>query len=85
MACKGPRGNATRYQISFQSFNMNFTENVTVDVCTAGSCRHTYEPASNALNGNIPSSYHSVSVAAENMVGVGTARNCIAQQSISEL
>ena len=64
---------------------MNFTENVTVAVCTAGSCSHTYEPASNPLNGNIPSSYHSVLVAAENVVGVGTSRNCIAQHSISEL
>ena len=85
VACKGPRGNATQYQISFQSLNVNFTENVTVDVCTAGSCSHTFEPASNLLNGNIPSSYHRVLVAAENMVGVGTARNCIAHHSISEL
>ena len=85
VACKGPRGNVTQYQISFQTLNMNFTENVTVGVCTAGSCSHTYEPASNLLNGNVSSSYHSVSVAAENMVGVGTARNCTAQHSISEL
>ena len=85
VACKGPRGNVTQYQISFQTLTMNFTENVTVAVCTAGSCSHTYEPASNLLNGNVPSSYHSVSVAVENMVGVGTARNCITQHSISEL
>ena len=85
VACKGPRGNVTQYQISFQTLNMNFTENVTVAVCTAGSCSHTYEPASNLLNGNVPSSYHSVLVAAENVVGVGAAGNCIAQQSISEL
>jgi len=64
---------------------MNFTENVTVDVCRAGSCSHTFKPASNFLNGNIPSSYDSVSVAAENVVGVGAARNCTEQHSISKL
>ena len=47
--------------------------------CTAGRCGHTFEPPSNP-----PSSYDSVSVAAENVVGVGAARICTTQ-TISEL
>ena len=55
------------------------TENMNVASCTAGRCNHTFEPPSNP-----PSGYDSVSVAAENMVGVGAARTCTAQ-TISEL
>ena len=57
---------------------MAITENVTITECTAGRCSHTFEPSSNPL-----SSYDSVSVAAENVVGVGAARTC-ATQPISE-
>ena len=54
------------------------TENVTSTECTAGRCSYTFEPSSNP-----PSSYDSVSVAAENVVGVGAARTCTTQ-AISE-
>ena len=50
------------------------TENVNIAKCTAGRCSHTFEPPSNP-----PSSYDSVSVAAENVVGVGAARMCSTQ------
>ena len=50
------------------------TEIVNVARCTAGRCSHTFEPPSNP-----PSSYDSVSVAAENVVGVGAARTCTTQ------
>ena len=57
---------------------MVFTQNVTITECTARRCSHTFEPPSNP-----PSSYDSVSVAAENVVGVGGARTCTTQ-TISE-
>ena len=47
--------------------------------CTARICGYTYRPASNLLNGSIPLSYENVSVAAENVVGVGAARMCTTQ------
>ena len=50
------------------------TENVNIAKCTARKCSHTFEPPSNP-----PSSYDSVSVAAENVVGVGPARNLTIQ------
>ena len=55
------------------------TENVNISMCTAGRCSHTFEPSSNSS-----SSYDNVSVAAENVVGVGAARTCTTQ-TISEL
>ena len=55
------------------------TANVSLDRCAAGRCSHTFQPPSNP-----PSSYDSVSVAAENVVGVGAARTCTTQP-ISEL
>ena len=55
------------------------TVNANITRCTAGRCSHSFEPPSNS-----PSSYDSVSVAAENVVGVGAARTCTAQP-ISEL
>ena len=55
------------------------TENVNIARCTAGRCSHTFEPPSSP-----PSSYDSVLVVAENVVGVGVARTCAAQ-FISEL
>ena len=42
--------------------------------CTAGRCSYTFEPPSNP-----PSSYDGVSVAAENVVGVGAARKLTIQ------
>ena len=78
-ACLGPRGVITQYQISFQTGSVVTTESVNIARCTAWRCRHTFKPPSNAL-----SSYDSVSVAAENVVGVGAARTCTTQP-ISEL
>ena len=54
---------------------MNSTE------CISGVCRYTYQPGS---NGSVSSNYDNVSVAAENVVGIGTARTCT-EQTISEL
>ena len=73
--CPSVTGNITQYQISFQTGSVVTTEN---NRCTAGKCSHTFEPPSNP-----PSSYDSVSVAAENVVGVGAARTCTTQ-TISE-
>ena len=79
-ACQGPRGNITQYQISFQNRSSVIdTEKVNITRCTAGRCSHTFQ-----LPSNPPSSYDSVSVAAENVVGVGAARTCTSQ-STSEL
>ena len=77
-ACPGVVGNILQYQISFQTGSSVATENVNITRCTAGMCSHTFEPPSNP-----PSSYDSVSVAAENVVGVGAARTCTTQ-TISE-
>ena len=78
-ACPGPSGNITQYQISFQTGSVVVTEIVNIAECTAGRCSYSFEPPSNP-----PSSYYSVSVAAENVVGVGAARTCTTQP-ISEL
>ena len=77
-ACQSPKGVITQYQIRFQSGSVVNTENVNIARCTAGRCNHTFEPPSNP-----PTSYDSVSVAAENVVGVGVARTCT-PQPISE-
>ena len=77
--CPGISGSITQYQIRLQTGSSVATENVNVAECTAGRCSHTFEPPSNP-----PSSYDSVSVAAENVVGVGAARTCTTQ-AISEL
>ena len=77
--CPGITGNIEQYQISFQTGFLVNTVNVNITRCTAGRCSYTFEPPSNP-----PSSYDSVSVAAENVVGVGAARTC-ATQTISEL
>ena len=76
--CPGPSRNIMEYQITLQTLIMNFTENVTSTECTTENCSHTFEPPSNSSN------YDSVSVAAENVVGVGAARTCTTQP-ISEL
>ena len=73
-ACPGVSGNITKYQIRFQTGSVVDTENVNIAECTAGRCNHTFEPPSNPS-----SSYDSVSVAAENVVGVGAARTCTTQ------
>ena len=73
-ACQGPRGVITRYQTRFQSGSVVSTENTNIASCTAGRCSHTFEPPSNPL-----STYNSVSVAAENVVGMGAATKCTAQ------
>ena len=77
--CPDVTGNITQYQISFQTWSVVDTENVPVARCTAGRCSHTFEPPSNP-----PSSYDIVSVAAENVVGVGAIKTCTTQP-ISEL
>ena len=59
-------------------------ENVTISECMNGRCSHAIMPVSHILNDHPPSSYNSVSVAAENVVGVGAARTCTVQ-NISEL
>ena len=71
--------NITQYQIRFQTGSVVATENVNIAECTVGRCSHTFDPPSNP-----PSSYDSVSVAAENVVGVGAARACTTQ-TISKL
>ena len=78
-ACPGASGNVTQYKISFQTGSVVNTENVNITRCTSGRCSHTFKPPPNP-----PSSYDSVSVAAENTLGVGAARVCISQ-TISEL
>ena len=72
--CLGPSGDITQYKISFQTGSVVVTESVNIAMCTAGRCSHTFVPPSNP-----PSSYDSVSVAAENVVGVGAARTCTTQ------
>ena len=73
-ACQGPSGVITQYQTRFQSGSTVNTENVNIARCKAGRCSHTFEPASDP-----PLTFNSVSVAAENMAGVGTALMCTAQ------
>ena len=41
--------------------------------------RHIFEPSPDPLNCSIPSTYDNVSVAAENVAGVGAAGTCTAQ------
>ena len=78
--CPGPSGTLTQYQINFQTASIvNYTSIVSTTVCKTRRCSHTFEPPSNP-----PSSYDGVSVAAENLVGVGAARTCTTQ-TISEL
>ena len=77
--CPDVTGNITQYQIRFQTGSVVATEIVNIARCTAGRCSYTFE-----LPSNPPSSYDSVSVAAENVVGVGAARTCTTQ-TISKL
>jgi len=82
-ACRGPRGHTTLYQIRFQIGSFTETEIVNSSACGAERCSHTFNLL-NVLSDSVPSSYDSVSVAAENVVGVGPARTCTTQ-TISEL
>ena len=77
--CPDVSGNITQYQIRFQTVSVVIIETVNIARCTAGKCSHTFKIPSNP-----PSSYDSVSVAAENVVGVGAAKTCTTQ-TISEL
>ena len=77
--CPDVSGNITQYQIRFQTASIVINETVNIARCTAGKCSHTFKIPSNPS-----SSYDSVSVAAENVVGVGAARTCTTQ-TISEL
>jgi len=70
----GVTGKITHYQISFQTGSVVATVNVTIDRCTSGRCSHTFKPPSNP-----PSSYDSVTAAAENVVGRGAERTCTTQ------
>ena len=72
--CPGQTGEITQYQISFQTGSLVATENVNIVRCIGGRCSYTFVPPSNP-----PSSYDSVSVAAENMVGMGATRTCTTQ------
>ena len=76
--CPGVSGNITQYQISYQTESVVVTESVNTAECTAWSCSHSLE-----LPSNPPSSYGNISVAAENVVGLGAARTC-STQTISE-
>ena len=49
-------------------------ENVNIARCTTEKCSHTFEPPKKH-----PSSYDSVSMAPENVTGVGPARICTVQ------
>ena len=79
--CPGSSGNVEQYQIKFQTRYFVDTESVNVSRCENGRCSNAFELAK---NGSAPSSYDNVSVAAENVVGVGAARTCTTQP-ISEL
>ena len=76
--CAGPSVDINQYKITFQSGSNVSTETMDIARCTAGRCSHTFE-----LPLDPPSSYDSVSVAAENVVEVGAARTCTTQ-TISE-
>lgn len=79
--CPGPRGHTTQYQVTLQFMSFAVTaENVNISACRSEICSHTY----NFLIAPSGSVLSSVSVAAENVVGVGPARTCTAQP-ISEL
>ena len=79
--CQGPRGVTRRYQIRYQIGSFKVYENVNATTCRDERCSHMY----NLLTvQSEPSSYDSVSVAAENVVGFGAARTCTAQ-TISKL
>ena len=77
-ACRRPRGDITQYQIRFQTGSVVGTGNVNFADCTAGRCSYNFMPPSNP-----PLSYDNVSVAAENVIGVGAARTYTTQTILS--
>ena len=66
------------------SENRTIFKVVNISECMGGRCSYSIMPNSYLLNDYPPSSYYKMSVAAENVVGVGGARTCTAQ-TISEL
>jgi len=60
------------------------SESVNIVSCAAGRCSHSFDATYNLLNGSFSVSIDNLSVAAENVVGIGAARTCTAQP-ISEL
>ena len=83
-ACPGPSGDITQYQISFHTGTVVYTQSMDPSECIAEICGYTYRPASNLLNGSIPSNYDTVAVVAVNMVGVGAGKTCT-EHSFSKL
>ena len=81
--CPAPRGVIKWYLIRYHARSSNgpfvAAEKVDISQCNSRMCWHSFE-----ADMNRPILYDSVSVAAENVVGVGTARTCAAQ-TISEL
>ena len=69
--------------IRFQIGSFRETEYVNSSACRAERCSHTFNLL-NVLSDSVFSSYVSVSVAAENVIGVGPARTCTIQ-TISQL
>ena len=43
-----------QYQVSFQTGSVLETENISIAECTAGRCRHIFEPSPDPLNCSIP-------------------------------
>ena len=81
--CLAPRGVIIQYLMRYHARSSNgpfvVAENVNKSQCNSRMCWHSFEADINRLI-----LYDSVSVAAENVVGVGPARTCTAQ-TISEL
>ena len=59
---------------------MNIAENMDMSDCVDGRCRYSINPTSSL---SIPSSYSDLSVAAENVLGMGMFAN--SEQIISKL
>ena len=71
--CSNVSGDITQYQIRFQTESFVDTINVTIAGCVNGRCSHLFMPNLSSFG-----SVH-VSVAAQNVVGVGAAKNCTTQ------
>ena len=82
--CTIPGRDIIRYKVNLQTESIVDTESIYVASCTDRRCGHTFQLPSTSENGSFPLSYDSVSVAAENMAGVGAVRSC-SEQTISEL
>ena len=78
--CRGLSRVFMRYRIRFQIGLVETYVNVNPTACAAGKCSNIF----NLPSDSVFSSYVSVSVAAENVIGVGPARTCTTQ-TISEL